>query len=283
MAAIEAKSWVGRDERAAGLATEPMPAVPRWPQQRLAAVEALWGTGFCGPGGAPETLRLCKPLGLTPQHHLLLLGGGLGGPASAICGETGAVVSNYECDAELAVLAERQLRAHPAASRLRVLGWNRAQPRFESRLAQRALALEAARGASLERILASVAASLRPQGQIVVTELVMDSAVPESDREFAAWCRLENRLPALPRVEQVNAWLRALKFDIQTLEDVSDRHVAMTLAGWRGAVKTMAEGPKPSAAAASAFVTEAELWLLRIRLMRRFGMRLMRWHAVAAS
>jgi hypothetical protein len=27
-------------------------------------------------------------------------------------------------------------------------------------------------------------------------------------------------------------------------------------------------------------VTEAELWLLRIRVMRRFGFRLLRWHAV---
>jgi hypothetical protein len=39
----------------------------------------------------------------------------------------------------------------------------------------------------------------------------------------------------------------------------------------------------PSTASASMVVTEAELWLLRIRVMRRFGFRLLRWHAVGTG
>jgi hypothetical protein len=67
------------------------------------------------------------------------------------------------------------------------------------------------------------------------------------------------------------------------VEDMSDRHITQTLGGWRDAVKTLAEGPRPGTHTAAAFVTEAELWLLRIRLMRRLGVRLMRWHAIAGS
>ncbi len=69
-------------------------------------------------------------------------------------------------------------------------------------------------------------------------------------------------------------------FDVRVVEDLSDRHVTATLTGWRAAVRAMETGPRPEPAAAGIFVTEAELWLLRIRLMRRFGFRLLRWHAV---
>ena len=48
-------------------------------------------------------------------------------------------------------------------------------------------------------------------------------------------------------------------------------------------MKAMAAKPRPDAAAAGIFVTEAELWLLRVRLMRRFGFRLVRWHAIAVA
>ena len=279
----EAKSWFGVAEPPAASQAEAAPAVPRWPVARLGAVEALWGSGFCGPGGAPETLRLCRPLGLVATSNLLLLGGGLGGPAGAITEGTGAAVDTYECDAELAAEAERRLRAHPAAAKLRVRGFNRARPRFRSHAAHHALAMEAARGADLPTLLDGVAAALQPHGHVVLTVLVSDDAAPASDREFSAWCRLENRLPGLPTQAAITAALTRMRFDVRGIEDVSDRHVSATLAGWRGAVKAMAAGPKPSAAAASVFVTEAELWLLRIRLMRRFGIRLMRWHAVGAA
>jgi hypothetical protein len=63
---------------------------------------------------------------------------------------------------------------------------------------------------------------------------------------------------------------------------MSDRHIAQTLGSWREAVRGMAAGPRPAAQTAAAFVTEAELWLLRIRLMRRLGVRLMRWHAIGS-
>jgi hypothetical protein len=40
-------------------------------------------------------------------------------------------------------------------------------------------------------------------------------------------------------------------------------------------------GAGPPAAAAAAFVNEAELWLLRLRLMRRLDLKLIRWHALS--
>ena len=161
--------------------------------------------------------------------------------------------------------------------------WNREHPAFRYNCAHHALAVEALRGAPAAPLLDSLAASLRPHGQIVLTELVADSPAPAGDQEFAAWCRLDDRLPDMPRVQSVTTALTDRHFDVRGIEDLSDRHVSATLAGWHGAVKSMAAGPRLPAASAGIFVTEAELWLLRIRLMRRFDFRLLRWYAVGSA
>ncbi len=255
----------------------------RWPVARIAAVEALWGSGFTMPGGEPETLRLAKPLGLSSSVTLLLVGGGLGGPAAAICTRFGAWVSSVEADPQLLAVAAARRPSLDPRGRITLEALDRASPRFRSRSANSAMSLEALRGCKPGPLLESIAGALRPQGQIVMTELVSDAPPSEKDREFAAWCRLENRLPELPRSDELTKALQKLHFDVRVLEDMSDRHITQTLGGWRDAVRTMADGPRPAAHTAAAFVTEAELWLLRIRLMRRLGVRLMRWHAIGGA
>ncbi len=255
-------------------------ASPRWPPARIAAVEALWGSGFTGPGGGSETMRLAKPFGLSPSVTLLLLGAGLGGPAQAISNGFGAWVASFEADPDLRAVAVARRPAADPKNHITIEGWNRTEPAFRSRIANFALALEAMRGAPPAPILDSLAAALRPSSQIVLTELVSEAPPSDKDREFAAWCRLENRLPQMPSSREVTLAFQRLRFDVRVVEDVSDRHISQTLGGWREAVRAMAAGPRPATHTAAAFVTEAELWLLRIRLMRRLGVRLMRWHAI---
>jgi hypothetical protein len=259
------------------------PARERWPAKRIAAVEALWGAGFTGPGGPPETLRLAKPLGLHADIRLLLVGGGLGGPAEAIAENYGSAVMGYESDPELLRMSAARHARHSQALQFVDAAWDPAAPEFKPRSANHALSLEALRGARLPGFIRGMAAALLPKGGIVVTELVTEQDPPDNDREFSAWCRLEHRQPNLPREAEVTQALSRLCFDVRLVEDLSDRHVNATLAGWRAAVKIMEEGPKPDPASAGAFVTEAELWLLRIRLMRRLGLRLLRWHAVGMA
>jgi cyclopropane fatty-acyl-phospholipid synthase-like methyltransferase len=253
----------------------------RWPEERVMAVESLWGTGYVSPGGATETLRLSKPLGLTGNSTLLLLGGGLGGPALTITQSFKAWVSSFEADPVLAAAAEERRSSVDRAGRVSIGEWERERPRFKPRSANHALALEAMRGAPPLPIIKSLAAALRPQAQIVMTELVAENPAPPGDREFGAWCRLEDRQPSLPRLSDISTALEGQKFDVRVVEDISERHVSQTLEGWRAAVKAMEAGVRPAAAAAAAFVNEAELWLLRLRLMRRLDLKLIRWHALS--
>ena len=255
-------------------------AASRWPDARIAAVEALWGDGFTMPGGAPEPIRLVKPLGLTSSATLLLLGAGLGGPAECIVGTFGAWVASFERHAALREHARRRL-AERKLAHVTVAHWDPTQPGLPARSANHALSLETLRGAKPKPLIEAVAAALRPKGQIVMTELVADKPINERDREFAAWCRLEDRLPELPSAQAVTDGLQRLHIQVRVMEDTSDRHTTQTLGGWREAVRALAAGPRPLAQTAATFVAEAELWLLRIRLMRRLDVRLMRWHAIA--
>jgi len=279
------KDWVGVSSpfiaRSEAARAVPLPAeiVPRrWPAGRIAAVETLWGEGFNSPGGAAGILRLAAPIGLTADDTLLLVGSGLGGPARAVAQSAGARVSSYEADTELSTIARH--RAGAAGDQIRVECWNPRYPDFGVRSADHAMLLEGLRGADPVQTLDSLASSLRPRAQIVMTEMVADRPMPDSDREFAAWCRLENRTPILPRGETITGALTRLHYDVRVVEDISAAHVSAALAGWRQAMQTIGDGPMPSTASASMVVTEAELWLLRIRVMRRFGFRLLRWHAV---
>jgi hypothetical protein len=293
---VPAKSWINEENELpaaaptsggapaldpASATTVPVEsAAVRWPNARIAAVQALWGEGFTMPGGGPETLRLAKPLGLSSSVTLLLLGGGLGGPAHAITDGFGAWVASFEADPDLLAFAAQRRPTLDPQNRISIDGWDRAAPKFRSRSANHAMALEALRGTKPAPLLEGLAGALRPNGQIVLTELVCDAPPSERDREFAAWCRLENRQPDLPSSAEVTETLQRLHFDVRVVEDMSDRHMSQTLGGWREAVRAMAAGPRPAPQTAAAFVTEAELWLLRIRLMRRLGVRLMRWHAI---
>ncbi len=275
----------GPSPRAGGFASPSTIAVsPRWPGARVAAVEALWGEGFTMPGGGQEMVRLVKPLGLSPSATLILLGGGLGGPARSISDAFGAWVTSFEGEPALLEQAGKRnvLQHDRQQNRVTHASWDRLQPALPLHSGNHALSLEALRGAKPLPMLQSLADALSPHAHIVLTELVADRPPSDRDREFAAWCRLDGRLPELPRAQDITDGLQRLHFDVRVVEDMSDRHTTQTLGGWREAVRAMAAGPRPAAATAAAFVNEAELWLLRIRLMRRLGVRLMRWHAIAA-
>lgn len=260
------------------------PAPSRWPKTRVAAVEALWGEGYAAPGGEPETLRLVKPLALTSSVTVLLLGGGFGGPAQTICSNFGAWVASFEADEEQRAIASARCAAPDQGKpRVTVGAWDRAAPAFRPRSANHAFLLEALRGSKPAAVLQSLAGALSANSQIVLTELVAETPPSVQDREFAAWCRLDNRLPLLPNAQEVTDAFQAQGYEVRVAEDMSDRHVTQTLSGWREAVRAMAAGPRPAAHTAAAFVTEAELWLLRIRLMRRLGVKLMRWHAIRSA
>jgi SAM-dependent methyltransferase len=252
---------------------------PVWPSARIGIAEALWGEGFLFPGGAAETLRLAKPIGLSAASSLLLLGAGSGGPPRSIATNLGVWVSGFEANPRLATLAnERSVRAG-LGRRAQVETWDPLAPKFPLHYYHHGMALEPLHGAKPEPTLAAMSLALKPGGQLVLVELVADLKLDADDPMVAAWARLDHRPPDVPSELAVTRILRQLGFDVRIVEDVSRRHMQHSVAGWLTAVRAM-EDTRPTLHHLALVVREAELWLARFRLMRAGRLRLVRWHAI---
>lgn len=250
-----------------------------WPATRIEVVEALWGEGFVFPGGEEEAVRLVRPLGLSAAASLLLIGAGSGGPPRAIASKLGVWVSGFEADQALMALAAVRCQRAGLGKRAQVELWRPEQPQFRPHFYHHGLAIEPLNGQPPEPVLAAIARAIKPTGQIVLVELVADAALDRSDPIVARWADLEHRPHDPPTEVSVTRCLGRLGFDVRIVEDLSNRQSHLALRGWRDAVQ-QANGNKPSPAQAASMVAEAELWLLRVRLMRAGKIRLVRWQAI---
>jgi SAM-dependent methyltransferase len=252
---------------------------PVWPSARIGIAEALWGEGFLFPGGATETLRLAKPMGLSAASSLLLLGAGSGGPPRTIATNLGVWVGGFEANPRLAALAnERNARAG-LGRRAQVDTWDPIAPKFPLHYYHHGMALEPLCGAKPEPVLAALSLALKPGGQLVLVEIVADLKIDPDDPMVVAWTRLDHRAPGFPSELAITRVLRRLGFDVRIVEDISHRHMQHSIAGWRTAVRAM-EDSRPALHQLALVVREAELWLTRLRLMRAGRLRLVRWHAI---
>lgn len=295
------RNWFGRSSRStvtmllepalaplAEAAPEPPPQPEPPPEQvwhpgRLAITDALWGDGYLIPGGEIELLRLAKPLGLSAAASLLLLGAGSGGAASSLVNALGVWVNGFEADPDLVEAASQHVTHANMGKRARIDLWKPSDPSFARHYYHHALALEPLRDHPPETILASISASLKPGGQLMLTELVADAQLNPADALVAQWGRLERRDPrALPTEIGITRVLGRQGYDVRIVEDVSQRFMHQGIMGWRRMVRAL-QDDKPGRQKAKLVVHEAEIWLVKLRLFREGRLRLVRWHAIGGG
>jgi SAM-dependent methyltransferase len=252
-----------------------------WPAARLALAHRLWGGGFIFPGGEIETLRLARPLGASAATSLLMVGVGSGGPASVAARNLGTWVTGLEADPSLLAAARVLVKRAQLGKRVSLKAWNPDSPAFVAKSHHQCLAFEPLRGAQPEPILDGLAQALKPGGQLVLTELAAAAPLHPNDPTVRRWAILEARDPAsVPVGVAVTRMLGRVGMDVRIAEDISSRHLEQAMLGWRIMLRDLRE-TKPSRQDAAQLVAEAELWLLRRRLMRDGRLRMMRWHALS--
>jgi len=259
-----------------------LPAKPEgpWPAARVDVCEQIWGEGFLSPGGAEEVMRLAKPLGLTSAASLLLVGAGSGGAPRIIASQLGVWVSGFESDPDLAALAMERCTRARLGRRATVEMWYPQAPSFRIQAYHHGLALEPLRDAKPEPVLAALTGALRPRGQLMLVETVADEPLDPADPVVAAWRRLERRPAELPTERGITKMFGRLGFEVRVAEDVTQRHIHLAVLGWRAAVREM-KADRPPPVRAARIVAEAELWLVRLRMMREGRVRMVRWHAIS--
>ncbi len=252
-----------------------------WPPARLALAHQLWGSGFVFPGGEIETLRLARPLGASEATSLLIVGVGSGGPASSVASNMGTWVTGMESDPSLLASACKLFTKTALGKKVTIKAWNPTNPDFVARSHHHCLALEALAGARPEPILNGLAQVLKPGGQLVLTELTATAPLDRLDPTVIRWSALEARDPAdMPVDISITRMLGRVGLDVRVAEDISTRHMEQAMLGWRVMLREL-RNRRPTRQEAIQMISEAELWLLRRRLIRNGKLRMMRWHAMS--
>jgi hypothetical protein len=162
-----------------------------------------------------------------------------------------------------------------------IKSWNPLNPEFVPRSHHHCLALEPLLGAQPEPVLDGLSRALRPGGQIVLTGLATAAMLDLADPTVARWATLERRDPTeIPAAVAVTRMLGRVGLDVRIAEDISVRHMDHAMLGWRVLLRDLHDN-KPTRSQAIQLVAEAELWLLRRRLIRSGRLRMMRWHAIS--
>lgn len=240
--------------------------------------DRLWGEGCLLPGGPAEIERLSGLLPLSPATTLLLVGRDAGGATASIISRCGAWVAAHQHDP---LLAERMAtRLRPFGRRATVLPWEPAKPSFRPQYHHHALALEPlAGGGTPEALAGALAQALKPRAQLILLEVVQGDGLasrPALDR----WLALEGRPDPPPEREATEAALQAAGFQIHVAENAAPRQCAAVTESWARLIRELsADGATTLRSAAVGLVAEAELWLLRHRLLSSGAIGLRRWHA----
>lgn len=259
------------------------PAPPQGPTfaDRARLFDALFGEGFVTPGGAEETQRLVRPMGLNAKHSFAHVGAGLGGPARLIAKTSGAWVTGYEPDpnmfkAAFSASAKAGLAKQAKIEPLDMAAFKLGKTAFHHCLVQEVLD----RTNDSASFVHELAQSLKPGGHLVMVEL---AAGPErsssADPLFGAWHRCLEREPNLWRAERTTEIVQRIGLDLRIVEEITGRHLAQTLSAWLEHVSSLRRN-RPDRNQAIVLVNEAELWLRRCALMQAGKLRLVRWHAI---
>ena len=191
---------------------------------RIDVLQRLFGPGFTVPGGAEHAIAMVKPFGLMPVHSLLDLSAGLGGCATAIVQRFGVWVTGYEMDPELAELAPAVVSSLKGGDHVTVRGFSpdefTLRPKsFDCVVSRESLFGVRDRGALLKEI----HSVLKDWGQLVITDYVLPSDKPPSER-VQSWMESEDLTYKPWSKAEYERAFTGLGFDVRVLEDRSDEH-----------------------------------------------------------
>jgi SAM-dependent methyltransferase len=255
---------------------------PQAPLDPLTVRQWLWGPGFIVPGTAEYVLGLVKPFAANPAMSILDIAAGLGGPARVISDAFGTYITGFERDPETAA---RGMAMSVAAGKQRHASITAMNPETLE-LKSGAYDCIFGRGATYavqdkERFMRVLITGLKPRGQLLLTDYLVDPAVAERP-ELAAWQSLEPFPPALWNMQQYTDCFKSLGFDIRITEDISGQYKAQIVLGWDNLLQNVDIRKLPRAHQLTV-LDEAERWVKTILALDSGALKVFRFYALAGS
>ncbi|NQV56135.1 MAG: class I SAM-dependent methyltransferase [Rhodospirillales bacterium] len=195
-----------------------------WPEDRLAAVQQLWGDGFVSAGAADYLAVTLPLLRLSEKNSLLIVGADLGGPGRYTVEETGAWVSGYVNDKELAKVAKERVKMAGLAKRAPVSYSDYENLELRAKSFDAAVLLGGLTGISdKEASFEKIAASLRPEGELWYADFVLPNG-EQPNQSVADWAATEQVPPQMLQVPVVQALMQKFSLDVRPPEDITNAH-----------------------------------------------------------
>jgi hypothetical protein len=242
----------------------------------------LWGEGFLSPGGEEYVCALLKPCGLTSAMSMLDLSAELGGGPRAVAKVFGAYVTGLERSFEAAQKGMALSKAAKLEKKASVAHYD------PDTVELRRNAFDCVFGrtatytlAGKERLLRVIREGMKANGQLLLTEFVLDPAAPPSPA-LAAWRSIEPAEPQLWTVAQYRDCLSSLGFDLRVVDDGTDAYRTLIVQGWK---RLLDEVDLRTLAKPQLFtiVDAAESWMRRLAALDSGCLRLYRLYAMTAG
>ena len=278
-AKTKGKAETGRGSlRKAGLRRE-----AAWKPERIDIANLVWGEGYCGPGGPQHVIDLVKLLGLTPEMSVLIIGGGLGGPARVLAKQFGCYVDSVEQSKELVAAGSEMSHVAGLAKKAAIdhYDFGRCAPfkrKYDAAISTEAMfCVENKPG-----VLRAVQQSLKPCKLVVLTDYVLDDDVDLADPDIQDWMDNEPTEIFPIRNEEMATLIEQAQFNLRVKEDLTEAQRAMVAKCWAGAgemAQQFLDRGEQSRPLVDTLLREATLWSRRSSLLAKQKVRVVRYLA----
>jgi len=254
----------------------------QWPEARLKIVQDIWGPDFLKPGGAENVLELIRPLALNADHTVLDIGAGLGGSSRTIATETGAWVTGYEANADLAQAAMELSKMAGMTRKAPISPLPPGGLDVKANSVHAVFSKEALyKIEDKAALFASLNTTLRAHGQIMLTDYVLASENLETP-ELQAWSEHERTAPHLWTTGGYRQYFETNGYDVRVAEDITDKYYSIVVSGFSNfsnKIKSF-RGDKEMETWS---VREAEFWVHRMAPFEKGDLRVCRVFAQKGS
>lgn len=253
-----------------------------WDDDRIAAVEALWGHGHVRPGGDTFTLNFVRPMALTPAMSIIDMRAGLGGSARALVDTFGLWIAGYEpVDALAAAGHERSIYAG-MARKAPIQSYDPAGLELKEGRYDAAIAFELfSRIRDKTSLFQTVVRCLKEPGQIMFTEFALKQKGQPAP-EITAWRDREPDVAELLTLQEYREMCEEAGLDVRICDDFSEDYRRVALLGWAEAVEQFRPGKQEPHVVAK-MLDEAERWGSRLAAIDSGALRVIRIHALKKS
>jgi SAM-dependent methyltransferase len=236
-----------------------------WPQERIRVLNGLFGDGLIAPWSDQIQDHLIRELKVKDDSRVVVMGGGLGGPAHRLQAATGASVFAFDDRIEIADLARDWLSA--AGSKVK----QDRRDYFETGLKPDfADAIVAFGGFShlsdRKRLFNHLLQMLRPNGRIVYMDFFITGRDPHCP-EVAIWSALEDRPRHLTSQNGLSSVVYEIGFDQPSFRDVTSEYRSGIKTAFARSVDVLKEAGPEAVKIQPALITELERWNRRLALL----------------